>query len=215
MARIYSVVGQKGGLGKSMVARELFFCLRYNRHKTILIDCDVKQNSNYNFAKKYKIKNGELLNIKALAAKDLRKSLRSLVRDYNSIVIDCGGRISDELKMAICCADKVIMPIDPMESDEIINVESVIDEIPDLDCEFFILPNKVSTHPFNNDLNNFKKEYTGKLKHFKILNSYLHERRIYKRARAEGFSIYKNHNLNVNAITEFNNFITELFENDE
>lgn len=212
MVQIYSVVGQKGGLGKSMVARELFFCLRHSKYKTLLIDCDVKQNSNYNFAKKYEARNKELLDVKALAAKDLRESLRGLIRQYDSIVIDCGGRISDELKMAICCADKVIMPIDPMENDEISNVEAVIDEISDLDCEFFILPNKVSTHPFNNDLQEFKKKYDGKLKYFRILNSYLHERRIYKKARAEGFSIYENRNLN--AIEEFNNFIIELFEND-
>lgn len=212
MSNIFSIIGQKGGIGKSMVARELFFCLLHNGHHAKLIDCDVKQNSNYNFALKHKKETGKMLDVECSEAKDLRHSLRNLTKKYDSIVIDCGGKISDELKMAVCVADKVIMPIDPMESDEISNVEAVIDEIPDLDCEFFILPNYVSSHPFNNDLRDFKRDFNNKLKYFKILNSSLHERKIYKKAKKEGFSIYQKQNSN--AIFEFNNFINELFEND-
>lgn len=204
MAYIISVVGQKGGIGKTTVAWNLFFALLKEKNKVKLIDCDDNQFSSQALAD---VRGDKDIDIDCMSAKDAFYFIKDCENKYDVVILECGGRIDEELKMAINFADLVIMPLKPaaLEINTIKNVENIIDTIPDFNTPCLILPNMVSTHYRNTDL---KDMLDLRYKYFKFINTPLAYRSIYSSCLNEGGNIYESGDRK--AIWEFDQFLSEL-----
>tara|TARA_Y100000592_G_scaffold49713_1_gene78748 strand:+ start:19135 stop:19767 length:633 start_codon:yes stop_codon:yes gene_type:complete len=210
MAHIISIIGQKGGIGKTTIAWNLFITLLSQGYKVKLVDCDNNQFSTYEIAQIRKNKlGGDLVDVECMPANEARYVLRECDKSYDVIIFECGGRIDDELKMAISYGDKIIMPLKPsiLEIQTIKNVEKVIDRIPNFNADCKILPNMVSTHHLNNDLDQMKNLNP---RYFKFMKSFISHRSIYSSSLTFGRSIFEMSPLDNKANNEFNNFLLEL-----
>lgn len=92
--RIASFVGQKGGVGKSTLARVLAVTAARAEHKVLLGDFDLEQLTCVEWSA-LRLKNGIEPDIEARAFKSLKK-LRKTVAGYDLVVVDTRG-LADEL----------------------------------------------------------------------------------------------------------------------
>lgn len=212
MAHIVSVIGQKGGIGKTTVAWNLFVNIKNNGFKVKLIDCDENQFSSFEIAKiRQMVKNDDyikdVINTPASSAVDF--IIDAEKQHYNVVILECGGRIDKELKMAISYANQVIMPLKPslLEIKTIANVEKVIDKIPNFRADCRIVANMTPTHHLNSDSSQMRECET---KYFKFMESELKHRAIYANSINKGLCIYETSPIDFKATAEFDKFINEL-----
>ena len=135
MTHIISIVGQKGGVGKTTVSWNLFISLKDKGLQVKLIDCDDNQFSSFEIAKiRQIVKDDDYIKdvINTPASNAVKYIHDAEKNNYDVIILECGGRVDRELKMAISYANQVIMPLKPslLEIKTIGNVEKVIDKIP-------------------------------------------------------------------------------------
>ena len=214
MAHIISIVGQKGGIGKTTIAWNLFIALKNDGLQVKLIDCDDNQFSSFEIAKiRQIVKNDDYIKdvINTPASNAIKFINDAEKNNHDVIILECGGRIDKELKMAISYANQVIMPLKPslLEIKTIDNVEKVIDKIPNFDADCRILANMTPTHHFNNDVEQMKKCTT---KYFKFMNAEIKNRAMYANSINNGLSIFETSTIDKKATKEFTKFIKELQE---
>lgn len=92
--RIASFVGQKGGVGKSTLARVLAVAATRENHKVLIGDFDLEQLTCVEWSA-MRMRHGIEPEIEARAFKSLKK-LRKTVTDYDLVVVDTRG-LADEL----------------------------------------------------------------------------------------------------------------------
>lgn len=92
--RIASFVGQKGGVGKSTLARVLAVAAARAQHKVLIGDFDLEQLTCVEWGA-LRMRNGIEPEIEARAFKSLKK-LRKTVEGYDLVVVDTRG-LADEL----------------------------------------------------------------------------------------------------------------------
>ena len=92
--RIASFVGQKGGVGKSTLARVLAVAAARAQHKVLIGDFDLEQLTCVEWGA-LRMRNGVEPEIEARAFKSLKK-LRKTVEGYDLVVVDTRG-LADEL----------------------------------------------------------------------------------------------------------------------
>ncbi|MBJ7280231.1 MAG: ParA family protein, partial [Candidatus Nanopelagicales bacterium] len=103
--RIASFVGQKGGVGKSTLARVLAVAAARQEYKVLLGDFDLEQLSCIEWSAT-RLRNGIEPDIEARAFKSLKK-LRKSVQDFDLVVVDTRG-LADELTTDISQGSDVI-----------------------------------------------------------------------------------------------------------
>lgn len=122
MAIIFSVVGQKGGTGKSMISRLLAVELVKRKKSVALVDLDIAQRTSAEWGEARKINQLDLLDpaievlvIDADEEPDCRVS--ELANAFSVIILDAPG-FSDELTVQIASqADLVVLPSGPSLDD--------------------------------------------------------------------------------------------------
>lgn len=111
---IFSVVNQKGGVGKTTLSIHLADGLAKRGRKVALIDADA-QNSSLLWSA---ARTGEnLFPVMNMAKDTLYKEIQSLAGAFDDIVIDGPPRVASVLKASIAAADVVIVPVKPSSVD--------------------------------------------------------------------------------------------------
>ncbi len=106
--RIVSFVGQKGGVGKSTLARVLAVAAARKGHKVLLGDFDLEQLSCIEWSAT-RLRNGIEPDVEARSFKSLKK-LRQSVEGFDLVVVDTRG-LADELTTDISLeSDVVFLP---------------------------------------------------------------------------------------------------------
>jgi chromosome partitioning protein len=106
--RIASFIGQKGGVGKSALARILAVYCASKGHRVLIGDFDLEQLSCVEWAAT-RLKNGIEPEVEARAFKSLKK-LRKTVEGYDLVVVDTRG-LADELTADVSQeSDVVFLP---------------------------------------------------------------------------------------------------------
>jgi chromosome partitioning protein len=106
--KIASFIGQKGGVGKSALARVLAVAAARHDYKVLLADFDLEQLSCIEWSAA-RLKNGILPDIEARAFKSFKK-LRNSVEGFDLVVVDTRG-LADELTTEVSQeSDIVFLP---------------------------------------------------------------------------------------------------------
>ena len=106
--RVASFIGQKGGVGKSALARVLAVAAARKRHKVLLADFDIEQLTCVEWAKT-RAHEGRQPEIEARAFKTLKK-LRKNVSGYDLVVADTRGYADDLTEAVAEESDVVFLP---------------------------------------------------------------------------------------------------------
>ncbi len=113
---IITVAGHKGGVGKTTVATSVATELFDRGHRVLLIDTDLPQASTLSWAGVAEDGADALPTV--VGMKDnIAKQLRSMLVDYDHVVIDCPPRANKTQRAALIVADIALMPCGPSQYD--------------------------------------------------------------------------------------------------
>lgn len=114
---IICVGGIKGGCGKSLIATNLTVMRAKWGRKVLLVDAD-EQGTSGDWADHRTGLGVETawttIRLKAVA---VRTEVKKMMKDYDDIIIDCGGRDTASLRAALTVADTFLVPFQPKSFD--------------------------------------------------------------------------------------------------
>ncbi|TWO29117.1 AAA family ATPase [Campylobacter lanienae] len=194
---IISIVNEKGGSGKTTLSLNLSARIAIDGDKTLLIDAD-PQNSTSVFCEN-RFANGiePLFSTMSKTGESLGSDLKLIKSNFDSIIIDTGGRDSKEMRKAILYSDVVIIPTIASSLDtKVINyMVEIVKSAKDFNENLltYIVVNKATTNKFlSNELDMLRSELNdiiGENQDIFLLNHQISERVAYKRAINSGLSI--------------------------
>ena len=108
--------GEKGGTGKSTIATNLAAWLAMQGRDVVLVDTDVQRT-----AANWVDRRNLLVGIPPVHCTERRgnvfHALRDLTKRYEQVIVDAGGRDSEELRTALVAAHKVYVPLRASQPD--------------------------------------------------------------------------------------------------
>ena len=111
---IYSVMNQKGGVGKTTLSLALAACLARTGARVLLIDAD-PQGSALDWAA---ARAGDpLFSVVGFPRPSIHKEIGQIGQGYDHIIIDGPPRVTDLARSAIMAADCVVIPVQPSPYD--------------------------------------------------------------------------------------------------
>lgn len=219
---IISVINEKGGSGKTTLAVNLAARLSKDGDNVLLLDADPQKSTEVFSNIRSQAELQPLFSNMSKTGIALGDEIKRLKNNFDSIVIDTGGRDSKEMRKAIINSNIIIIPVIPSQYDVVVmdSMLEIFSNAKEINENLFafLLINRVSPNPFlTKDLENLK-QYISKttknkgLQDFKVLESVIYERQAFKRAVGEGKSIDEFCQNNDKAFIEFENFYQELLK---
>ena len=205
---IISVCNEKGGSGKTTIALNIAVKLGLLKEDTLLIDAD-PQRSIEVFTNIRANENIDLIfNTVSKFGTSLGKEVKSLQNKYSSIVIDTGGRDSEEMRQALAISDLDIAVLNKMIN--LFNQAKAFNP----NAKALITISKASPNPFLTkkieDLKQYIKDKN--LEDIKLCESVIYEREAYKNSFSNGLGILEFLDEKSKAYQDFNSFFDELVE---
>jgi chromosome partitioning protein len=189
MAKIISVIQEKGGTGKSTIATNLAG-MANTAQRTALIDCDMPQGTSASWsAMRLQDKPNSLTARTAKTYQDLAVLVEELNKNHDLIVIDAPPRIAETTKIALVLSDLAIIPLGASA----VEIWAMTDLVKTIEAAKKIKPNVQSRILWNrfrastNSAKELLKTVTNELK-MKQLNTKIGYRVAYSEALARGLT---------------------------
>ena len=210
---IILIGSEKGGVGKSTLATNLAVLFATHGDDVVIVDAD-RQGTCANWAQD----RSENENIKVDCVRqydNLKPTLDSLKKRYKIVIVDCQGRISQEMRTGLLSADIVIVPFKPSQwdLDTLPSMLNVIKEAKDFNEKLtsYAVMTMAPTNPSMDDLNQ-AKDFFSSYDDITLLNTAICERKIYKEAASMGLSVIELDNQK--AINEITGVLNDLLKNE-
>jgi chromosome partitioning protein len=207
--------GEKGGTGKSTLSTNLAVWLAREGRDVILVDTD-RQRTSSHFVDR---RNGQGdLPVIHSAEKygNVFDTVRDLATRYEYVLVDAGGRDSEELRTAMVAAQKLYVPLKASQPDletsvhmnDLVKLARGMN--PHLDANLVI--SMGPTHPAVHE-DEEAVELLSELNQFRMSATVIRERKAYRDAMAEGKGVVEMGN--DKAVAEIEALAREIFETAE
>jgi chromosome partitioning protein len=180
--------GEKGGTGKSTLATNLAVWLARQGRDVLLVDTDLQRTASH-WVDRRNALNGLATVHCAERHGNVFHALRDLVKRYDEVVVDAGGRDSEELRTALVGVHKVYVPLKASQPDletslhmnELVKLARGMN--PTLQASAII-----SMAPTNPVINEAREamELLSELHELVLSQAIVRERKVYRDAIAEG-----------------------------
>lgn len=187
--------GVKGGTGKTTTAINLGIERARRGAKILMIDADPDQESLTDYvANREGRAIAPRLDIVQVKGTTTSKTLISLSKDFDDLIVDCGGFDSVELRQAVLVCQSWIVPLNPtqMQVWTMPKLKELLDGANAYRGEAQLRPHllgmRLSTNSLNrarSDLDLVAEEYEG----FGVLATVIHQRAAFERAEALGMGV--------------------------
>ena len=204
----------KGGTGKTTTAIQLALYRQISEpnRKIWLVDADEQQSALDTATIRSQLLLEPLLACSSFpSGKNLAAQLNAQAGNWDDIVIDCGGRDSDALRIALMACDKLIVPVLPRAYDiwSLSRLDAVIESAKNLGAEF-------ETLAFFNRLDKTAESREAvtmieELEHFKLLKTSLSDRMAYAKSVGNGRSVLEMKPRDKKACEEIEILSNEIF----
>ena len=208
---IILIGSEKGGVGKSTLATNLAVLLTSFGRDVVIVDAD-RQSTCANWAQDRS--ESERIKIDCIRQYDnLKPTLDSLNSRYEIVIVDCQGRISQEMRTGLLASDLVVIPFKPSQwdLDTLPSMLNVIKEAKDfnqtlISCAVMTMS---PTNPNMDDLNQARAFFSN-YQDITLLNTAICERKVYKEAASLGLGVTELDNQK--ATNEINGVLSELLK---
>lgn len=213
---IIAICNEKGGSGKTNIAINLAIKLGLMNDDTLLIDADPQRSIDVFSDIRAEAKLPLLFNSVAKLGTSMLKEVQSLKQKYDSIVIDTGGRDSQEMRQALVVCDVAIIPTIPSDLDiAVLNKMILVFEqakIYNPNAKALIVISKASPNPFLAKKVEALRKYIKEknLDDIFLANSIIYEREAYRNAFSHGKGVSEYCKENESAKLDFESFFDEL-----
>lgn len=191
---IITIGGIKGGVGKSLVATNLAVMRAQGGNKVLLVDGDEQGTAGDWADHRTGLGVATPWTTVRLKANAVRTEVLKLAKDYDDIIIDCGGRDTASLRAALTVSDIFLVPFQPKSFDI-----WTASKVSDLIGEAKIFNEKLSAFAFINCANargsdnDDAKEILAKAEGLSLLPATIGLRKAFSNATAEGLGICEMH----------------------
>jgi len=189
MAKIISVIQEKGGTGKSTIATNLAG-MASTGQRTALIDCDMPQGTSASWsAIRLQSKANSMTARTAATYQDLAGLVEQLTANHDLFIIDAPPRIAETTKMALVLSDLAIIPLGASA----VEIWATTDLLKTIEAAQQIKPNvqaRILWNRFRASTNSAKElsESVGNELQIKQLNTKIGYRVAYSEALARGLT---------------------------
>jgi len=182
-----TVAHTKGGVGKSTLAWHLAHAIKESGKSVTLVDLDFQQT--LFFINQIR----EVDDIKVLQPQTVQEVMQVLLKEKKTdfYVVDVGGFDSDINRTAVELSHKVIIPISESVTEVLgfKTFENILGELILKDTEFNVVLNNI--HPLTKNFDIIKKAVGDK---YKLLDSIIRTRKVYKSSLGVGKSVFETNN---------------------
>lgn len=187
---IVCVGGIKGGVGKSLVATNLAVLRSTMGKKVLLVDADEQGTTSDWVDQRAELGVQTSWTTIRLKANAVRTEIQKLSKNYDDIIIDCGGRDTTSLRAALTVANVFLAPFQPRSFDI-----WTTNKVADLVSEAKILNEKLISYAFINCAgsrgsdNEDAQAILSKAEGIKLLPVTVGLRKAFSNATAEGLGV--------------------------
>lgn len=205
----------KGGTGKTTTAVQLALQrqIDYPERRIWLVDADEQQSALDTATIRSQLSIEPPLACSSFPSGEaLAAQMGAQAKNWDDIIIDCGGRDSDALRIALMVCDKLVVPVLPRAYDvwSLSRLEAVIENAQNIGAKF-------ETLAFLNRMDKTAESREAAaildgMKHFKLLNTSLSDRVAYAKAVGNGRSVFEMKPRDKKACEELENLSSEIFK---
>ncbi len=210
---IVLVGGEKGGTGKTTIAVNLACLAATDGADLVVVDTDRQRTGALFFAVREEGGFEPYITCLEKRGKSLGKDLKSLGEKYELVIVDAGGRDSQELRYSLTAADEAYIPVQPTQADlwTLEKIESLVDEAGIFNEKLIarVLLNRCPTNPRNTDAREARK-VLEEYKSFTPLKAEVSERVAFQRVFRTGQSVSE-YDPGSTAAAEITNLYREIF----
>ena len=148
---------------------------------------------------------------------EVDREIRKLAPKYNDIIIDAGGRDSEELRSSILVAHKIYIPLQPSQFDiwTITQMAKIVEKGKTFNRELkaYVLLNLASTHPYAKEVEEAQETITGgNFKHLHLSEVIIKKRNPFQKAASQGLCVTELEDES-NAVAEITKLYKEIYDN--
>lgn len=204
--------GEKGGTGKSTLATNLAVWLVRHGRDVLLVDTDQQRTASH-WVDRRNVLNGLGTVHCAERRGNVFHALRDLAKRYDEVIVDAGGRDSEELRTAMVGAHHLYMPLKASQPD--LETSLHMDELVKLargmnqDLQAHAIISMAPTNPTINEAQE-AMELLAELHEFALSRVIVRERKIYRDAIAGGRGVIEMGN--EKAIAEVETLAKEIYQ---
>lgn len=190
---IVLIGGEKGGTGKSTLATNLAVWLAHSRRDVLLLDAD-RQGTSANWVSE-RTEHPELPVVHCVQRYgNIFKAVKDLAERYDDIIIDAGGRDSEELRSAMVAADKLYSPVRASQSDlwtaDHLNQLVALARGLNQNLQAYALLSMAPTNPRVNEAAE-ASEMLAEFKELQLANIVIRDRKVFRDAMVDGRGVFE------------------------
>jgi chromosome partitioning protein len=190
---IVTVLGEKGGTGKTTLATNLAGMRAAEGRDVLIIDADRQGSASY-WAEKRGDTHADLPAVQSVQkfGEGLMRTVRDMERRYNDILIDAGAGDTREVESALRVAERVIIPVQPAGLD-VWTLGLVDDRVGEAKATnpnilAYVVLNRASPNPKDNDADEAREAVDG-CAHVVLAHATICDRVAVKRAAPAGLTV--------------------------
>ena len=207
--------GEKGGSGKTTLATNISSLRVSSQPYTLLVYTDRQSTSSFWCSIREEKNIIQSITSVQKHEKTVRTEVKELNKKYQDIIIDAGGRDSQELRGSLLVCNKAIFPLRPSQFDlwTLGRLNVLVETAKDINefLDAYVVVNMASPNPNVKEVAEMKelvKEFTQ----LNIFKTVIYERISYRRAALNGMGVTEYTPEDSKAVQEIVNLYEEIYE---
>lgn len=211
------VGGEKGGTSKTTLATNLAVVRARAGRDVVIVDTDPQGSASRWKERRDEADASPVVHVTQFFGKAVRSGIADVARRYQDVIVDAGGKDSEELGIAMTQARMILIPIQASQADLetldhmailVANARTVNEHLRAL-----VVVSRAPTNPSMTDTDE-AHDYISEIEELDLAISVIRERAVYRRAFRDGTGITEYLPRDERGILELSQLYKEVYGND-
>ena len=210
---ILLVGAEKGGTGKTTLAVSLAVLRAGQDRDVLLLDADPQRSMSFWASIRDQESHDRPLTCLQKTG-DLRSTVQSLAAKFDDLIIDTGGRDSEELRSALLVADCLLIPVKPSQYDlwSLAKMVNLIEDARTFNrlLKAVVVVNQANPHPMVTETSE-AGQYLAGVKQITRLKTVIRDRIAFRKSTRQGLAVIETRPIDSKAADEIMSLHEEVF----